>query len=169
MSAVKKMQRRQASTLIAEETDVIKKWMPKPIACVHQTSGATPVSAADLLSQLSTSGGKKLSGAKRGSYEISAVGNDDCFEHVIGSASKAERLWSIARYVLTTTRTRLEPIIFEAMLFLHANCVLWDERTVQAAIHAAQKVDKEERLAKKLKEVEEHAEYQVEDEAGVDE
>ena len=158
VSAVKKMQRRQASTLTAEETDVIKKWMPKPIASVHQISGGTPVSAADLLSQLPISGGKKLSGAKRGSNEISTGGSDDCFDHVIGSAAEVERLWSIARYILTTSRTRLEPIIFEALLFLRANRVLWDERTVQAAIHAAQKDDKDERLAKKLKEAEDQAE-----------
>ena len=161
VSAVKKMQRRQAFSLTAEETDVIKKWMPKPIASVHQISGGTPVSAADLLSQLPNSGEKKLSGAKRGSNEISAGGSDDCFDHVIGSAAKVERLWSIARYILTTSRTRLEPILFEALLFLRANCVLWDERTVQAAIHAAQKDDKDERLAKKLKEAEDQAEDQA--------
>jgi hypothetical protein len=155
------MQRRQAFSLTAEETDVIKKWMPKPIASVHQISGGTPVSAADLLSQLPNSGEKKLSGAKRGSNEISAGGSDDCFDHVIGSAAEVERLWSIARYILTTSRTRLEPILFEALLFLRANCVLWDERTVQAAIHAAQKDDKDERLAKKLKEAEDQAEDQA--------
>jgi hypothetical protein len=78
-----------------------------------------------------------------------ACDNDDnCFDHIIGSAAEVERLWSIARYILTTSRTRLEPILFEALLFLRANCVLWDERTVQAAIHAAQKDDKDEWLAK---------------------
>ncbi len=57
--------------------------------------------------------------------------NDDtCLDHVIGSAAEVEHLWSMARYTLTTNRSIMSPIVFEAISFLHMNHVLWDERTV---------------------------------------
>ena len=76
------------------------------------------------------------------------------------------RLWEIARYIFTTTHSRLEPILFEALLFLRANCDLWYERTVQMAMIAAKKEDKDARLEKKLKETEEQAK-DVEDQVNV--
>ena len=87
--------------------------------------------------------------------EIS-VEMDDCFDHVIGSASEVERLWSIKRYILTTTRSTLAPIRFEALLFLHANRIIWDERTVQKALLAVRDYSKLEQLEKKLKEAADH-------------
>jgi hypothetical protein len=46
-------------------------------------------------------------GGKRKADEISednSSNSDDCFDHVIGSAAVVERLWLVARYILTTTR-----------------------------------------------------------------
>jgi hypothetical protein len=37
---------------------------------------------------------------------------------------------------LTTTWSIMSPIVFEAILFLHMNRVLWDERTVMEALAA---------------------------------
>ena len=59
----------------------------------------------------------------------------------------------IARYILTTTRSTLEPILFEALLFLRANGTLWDIRTVQKALLAVRDDLKSDRLKKKLAEV----------------
>ena len=70
-------------------------------------------------------------------------------DHVIGSAAEVERLCSIARYILTTTRTRMTPIFFEALLFLRANRELWDEHTVKQAMGVVRKDQRNERLHKK--------------------
>ena len=86
---------------------------------------------------------------KRKSDDISQ-GYDDCMDHVIGSAAEVERLWSIARYILTTNRTRMTPVLFEALLFLRAHRELWDENTVKMAIHAVRKEHRDERLNKKI-------------------
>ena len=77
--------------------------------------------------------------------------NDDtCLDHVIGSAAEVERLWSMARYTLTTTRSIMSPIVFEAILFLSMNRVLWDERTVKEALAAIRAEQKDECLQVKL-------------------
>ena len=122
-------------------------------------SGAAPT-AADLLAHLPANSVGKSSGEKRKSNEISAGGFDDCFDHVIGSAAEVERLWSIARYILTTTCAKLAPILFEALLFLRENCDLWDERTVQAALNTVRKDEKDKRLSKKLNAADDHANFE---------
>ena len=47
-------------------------------------------------------------------------------------------------------------ILFEALLFMHANRILWDERTVQKAFLAVRDNSKQEQLEKKLKEAADH-------------
>ena len=69
---------------------------------------------------------------------------------MIGIAAEVERLWSIARYILTTSRTKMAPIIFEAILFLRMNHALWDEKTVMEALAAVRADQKDESLKKKL-------------------
>ena len=84
---------------------------------------------ADLVAQLP---GTVDGGGKRKADEISEVyyiNSDDCFDYVIGSAAVVERLWSVARYILTTNRSSLSPVLFEALLFLRSNRTLWDVRT----------------------------------------
>ena len=91
--------------------------------------------------------------------------DDNCFDHVIGSAAEVDCLWLIARYILTTSRTKMAPIVFEAILFLRMNRALWDERTVMEALVAVSADHKDERLKKKL----ELANEQEENEEGDDE
>ena len=84
---------------------------------------------ADLVAQLP---GTVDGGGKRKADEISEeyyINSDDCFDYVIGSAAVVERLWSVARYILTTNRSSLSPVLFEALLFLRSNRTLWDVRT----------------------------------------
>ena len=103
------------------------------------------LSLQDRLSQL-------RSGDKRTANEMNNTCNNDdnCFDHVIGIAAEVERLWSIARYILTTSRTKMAPIIFEAILFLRMNRALWDEKTVMEALAAVRADQKDESLKKKL-------------------
>ena len=71
----------------------------------------------------------------------------------------------MARYILTTNRSSLSPVLFEALLFLRSNRTLWDVRTVQRALLAVREDQKSDWLKKKSAEV---AEANGEDEDGED-
>ena len=163
VSAVCKMQKRVGSELNADEKSAIQKWLPKPVTLALSANHATTI--AELVAQLP---GTVDGGGKRKADEISEEYNsnsDDCFDHMIGSAAVVERLWSVARYILTTNRSSLSPVMFEAVLFLRSNRTLWDVRTVQRALLAVREDQKSDRLKKKLAKV---AEADVEDEDGED-
>jgi hypothetical protein len=114
-----------------------------------QSNGTVIVSLADCLLQLKGNNvGKKR---KADEMDDGLNANDDtCLDHVIGSAAEVERLWLMARYTLTTTRSIMPPIVFEAILFLRMNRVLWDERTVMKALAAVRADQKDERFQMKL-------------------
>ena len=157
-NAVCKMQKRQAYTLSVDEKLAINKWLEKPAGNEVQSN----LSLADHLSQLR--GGEKRK-ANQMNNACDNDSDDNCFDHIIGSAAEVEHLWSIARYILTTSRTKMAPIVFEAILFLRMNRALWDERTVMEALVAVRADQKDERLKKKL----ELANEQEENEEGYDE
>jgi hypothetical protein len=163
VSAVCKMQKQMGSELNADEKSAIKRWLPKTATVAVLANHATTV--AELVAQLpgTVDGGGKLK-ADEISEEYYSNSND-CFDHVIGSAAVVERLWSVARYTLTTNHLSLSPVLFEALLFLHSNRTLWDVRTVQRALLAVRDDQKSDRLKKKLTEV---AEADGEDEDGED-
>jgi hypothetical protein len=60
----------------------------------------------------------------------------DC-DFIFGSAAQVEQLWSIARYILTTQRSSLTPLLFETLLFLKVNNRFWSQETVVEAIAMA--------------------------------
>jgi len=111
-----------------DETKAVKRWLPQESNSSTVMPGAN-MTAADMIAQIS---GNKTAGVKRNSDEMS-VEVDDCFDHVIGSAAEVERLWSIARYLLTTLRSQLSPILFEALLFLCLDRTLWNENCADGA------------------------------------
>ena len=107
MSAVCKMQKRMGSELNADEKSAMKMWLPKTATLVLSANHSTTI--ADLVAQLP---GTVDGGGKRKADEISeeySSNSDDCFDHVIGSAAVVERVWSLARYILTTNRSSLSP------------------------------------------------------------
>ena len=59
--------------------------------------------------------------------------DDAIFDHVKGTACEVERLWSVARYVLTTQRAKLSPLLFETIMYLKFNAQLWDANIVHQA------------------------------------
>jgi hypothetical protein len=63
----------------------------------------------------------ELCGEKRMAKQLHGHDNhaDNCLDHVIGSAAEVEHLWSKARYIMTTSHSRMAPIFIEATLFLH--------------------------------------------------
>ena len=60
-------------------------------------------------------------------------------DFICGSAAEVERLWSIAKHILTNSRARMTPHLFEALFFLKINHDYWDCRSVQEAYCQARK------------------------------
>ena len=54
-------------------------------------------------------------------------------DFICGSAAEVERLWSVAKCILTDNRAKLTPAMFEALLFLKTNEEYWDMATVMEA------------------------------------
>lgn len=71
---------------------------------------------------------------------------------ILGSAAVCERLWSIAKMVMSDRRKELSPVVFEAILFLNQNQHLRDTNDVQAALVRNRSNRTQERIA----EAEEH-------------
>ena len=46
--------------------------------------------------------------------------------YILGSAARAEKLFSHCKYIKTETRNRLTPQLFEAITFLKSNRELWE-------------------------------------------
>lgn len=54
-------------------------------------------------------------------------------DFICGSAAEVERLWSVAKYILTDNRSRMTPAMFESLLFLKTNEEYWDMSMVMEA------------------------------------
>ena len=161
LNAVIKVQRRMKDTLTRPEVDAIKEWMPslKKKATNSPAKGATLAermklqakekAATDKAAATARKTGSPSGASKRKADEISLAADDDIgnLDHVLGSAAEVERVWSWARYVLTTQRARMAPVLFEAIMFLKFNRDLWDEKTVQLAYDLFTK-DKHDEYAK---------------------
>jgi hypothetical protein len=74
----------------------------------------------------------------------------------------------IARYILTTSHTKMAPTVCEAILFLHINCALWDEKTVMEALVAVRADQKVELLKNKLQLADDQEQIEAGDESGDD-
>ena len=55
-------------------------------------------------------------------------------DFILGSTAEIERIWSIAKYLLSDNRKKIEPEVFEALLFLKANHAYWDINNIQTAM-----------------------------------
>jgi hypothetical protein len=71
---------------------------------------------------------------KRQKLQESAAANEyiRC-DYILGSVAEVERLWSLARHVLTYDRMSTSPRHVEGLLFLKVNSRFWDESTVEEA------------------------------------
>jgi hypothetical protein len=61
-------------------------------------------------------------------------------DFIYGSSAEVERLWSVAKYILTDQRKRLTPQMFEALLFLKQNKEFWGLPEVVPSQSARRKV-----------------------------
>jgi hypothetical protein len=75
-------------------------------------------------------------------------------DFIYGSTAEVERLWSMARYILSTQRQRTSPMIFECLLFLRVNEEYWnDDAFILEAVHHAAADRADERWERKMAEL----------------
>lgn len=74
--------------------------------------------------------------AKRRRLSTSATKFIDC-SFIAATSSSVERSFSAARWILTSLRKTMSPILFESILFLRMNRDLWDLKLVAAAMKLA--------------------------------
>ena len=60
-------------------------------------------------------------------------------DFICGSAAEVERLWSVAKKILTNNRYHLTVVMFETLMFLKMNEDYWDLQSVHAAHSMARK------------------------------
>lgn len=63
-----------------------------------------------------------------------------------GTSVNCERLFSLAKYILTDTRKSTQPIVFEALLFLKVNRHIWDAHSVGKAMGRSVQMDENDGL-----------------------
>ena len=60
-------------------------------------------------------------------------------DFICGSVAEVERLWSVAKKVLTNNRSCLTTVMFETLIFLKINEDYWDLQSVQTSHSMARK------------------------------
>ena len=93
---------------------------------------------------------------KAGVLEVNLSSPYKNVDFICGSAAEVERLWSLAKNVLTNSRSRLTPVLFETLLFLKVNEGYWDIHSVQHAHTLAIRNAQKARVAEM---VNEHEDY----------
>ena len=97
--------------MVQEEKDACK-FLKRTNAAVDTAGGLTL--GQKLLQKEEPNEGGRIR-VKRGAKEDQEpYKNADC---VLGSAAEAERAWSVARYILTTLRSKVSPELFNALNF----------------------------------------------------
>ena len=61
-----------------------------------------------------------------------------------GTSVNCERLFSVAKHILTDTRKNTSPLLFEALMFLKVNRNLWNQRSVGKAMGRTRQDDTDE-------------------------
>lgn len=87
---------------------------------------------------------------KRSEYDDVSKSPYKNLDYICGSAAEVERLWSICRYVLTQTRSKLTPNFFKTLIFLKINHKYWDITPVTNAYDNIKEENKDERTLTKM-------------------
>ena len=75
-------------------------------------------------------------------------------DFVLGSTAEIERLWSVAKNIMSGKRTSMNPLLLESLLFLKQNKDYWDLLLVSAAMNSA----RSERVKSRVREHNAHEE-----------
>lgn len=114
-SGVVKIQQRRTHTMTAEERDACQGLLHELDENHHVAQRIAPDGIEDILNAGDDS-----------SREDEYINCD----FILASTAEVERLWSLAKYVLTDQRSRLEPVFFKSLLFLKENRGFWDQNLV---------------------------------------
>ena len=125
ISGVVKIQENKHMTLTQDEKDACKRLLIEE-EVVDGAEQNVHVSLADRMRD-------RIKKRKAGVFEADLSSPYRNVDFICGSAAEVERLWSIAKHVLTNNRSRLTPAMFETLLFLKMNDKYWDIQSVQEA------------------------------------
>ena len=113
-------------TLTTEEQDACKALLLENENGGGGESQNQPLSLADRMKE-------RIKKRKAGVIEADLTSPYKNVDFICGSAVEVGRLWSIAKYILTDTRSRLTSAMFETILFLKTNEEYWDMAMVMEA------------------------------------
>ena len=123
VTGVIKIQRNRHATLTVEEKEACESLLAQ-----DANEGGGQGQATNQQSSLSLADRMKnrIRKRKAGVMEADHTSPYKNVDFICGSAAEVERLWSIAKYILTDNRARLPPAMFETLLFLKTNDEYWD-------------------------------------------
>lgn len=165
-NAVCRVQCHQESLLTAAEKTTLRKVLKRSIIA-RQTAGADVDTddTADDDSAQNTPGSPGLKAQveeaerKRAADTVQGSSEYVNLDFVLGSAAEVERLWSLAKYVLTNQRKSMTPLMFEAFMFLKINETFWSEALVIEAYQNARSKKKSARIDKLTQNQQNDAEF----------
>jgi hypothetical protein len=119
-SGIVKLQAKKVNELTEQEREALQNLRKE-----FQANGPASLEAVTM--------NEKIAKRKR---DATDTGND---EHVnvswvLGSAAEVERLWSVAKCILTETWRQMDPAMFETIIFLKINQEHWSQATVCEAM-----------------------------------
>eukprot|EP00171_Calliarthron_tuberculosum_P001364 IDg1364t1 len=122
-TGVCKLQKGMANTLTACEKEAVR--------CLRKESSTQDPLPSSRSSRQSEGISERL--RKRQKLSASNDGYIDT-RFLLGSVAEVERLFSVAKNVLTENRRSMTPRLFEAIVFLRVNCRFWDASLVSRAV-----------------------------------
>jgi len=128
-NGVVKIQRNMVHTMTPEEHAACEKLRAE---ANYNDGGGDDNNEDDYEAVLGMSLEDRLTGRKRKHDEHDEFSYMNA-DFILGSVAEVERLWSICQFILSDTRSRLEPQLFEALVFLKVNSTLWDIHLVEDA------------------------------------
>eukprot|EP00171_Calliarthron_tuberculosum_P023569 IDg23569t1 len=119
-SGVVKIQNKHESTMTELEKNACKSLLMESSTSI----GGEPPASSPIAAKLATGKRRCMTSKYR-----------NC-GFIVGSAAEVERLWSVAKFILSDYRMATTPELFESLIFLKINAKFWDVRLVSEAVRA---------------------------------
>ena len=136
-AGVVKIQRNQVADLTDEEKEAVSSLLKPNCNIVDEEIGGRNNDDYDSFDELDN----QENVARRYGPNQEDLRYVNC-DFIFGSCAEVERLWSVAKFVLTDERKgKMSPVVFEAILYLKMNERFWDLNDITAADHQHQRVN----------------------------
>ena len=156
VSGVIKLQNNQILQLTQDEKDSLSKVVTEEQGEGEEANEGDNVSFASRFKS-------RMKKRKAGVLEKSQASPYKNVDFICGSAAEVERLWSICKYILTNTRSRMTPSLFEALVYLKVNRDYWDSSSVQVAYTQALKESQSAKVQNMINEDDEFTELNADE------